>query len=881
MKNKSYYILILFFLICLFNSNVNSNEQFNFDVTEVEILEEGNIYKGLKRGEISTNDGTIINANTFEYNKQTNVLNAKGNVKIEDTIKDYIIFADVITYFRNNEIINTLGNSKGVDKNGQVIIANTFEYNKQTNVLNAKGNVKIEDTIKDYIIFAEDITYFRNEKKIITKGKTQSDIRSKYNIKSKDVSFFEDTQKLSSKNKTIIKDRKSKIYYLDKFSYTIPKEELIGENVIIISDFDKPNNEKVYFSNAIINFKKQTLIGKDTKIEAKKNIFEDENNDPRLYGASSISKNGITTIKKGVFTSCKKTDSCTPWSIQADEIIHNKNEKKLTYKNALLRVYDVPVLYFPKFFHPDPTVKRQSGLLQPQINNSNVLGSSVNIPYYHVISDNKDFTFSPTFFDGDLNMFEGEYRQENKNSSLITDFGITTNFTSSYSTKKKNIAHIFSKFNYDFGLDNFNDSKLDIYLEKMNKDTFLKVFEDNLIKNDIRPKDYNILTSGIDFTLNNDAYSFKTGLISYEHLDKKNSDRYQFILPYYNYSSGIYSNDYGNVNFASDGNNVLQNTNNLRTKIINNLNLNSNDFIAPRLGLKNNFNIFFKNVNTVAKEDTTYKSSPQSELMNIVEMSTSLPSIKKTENNTQLLTPKLSFRFNPGDMKNHYNADRKIDVDNIFSIDRLGLDDSFESGKSLTLGIDYDNQNNLKDTEFGAKLATVYRNSEKNTIPKKTTINKKKSYLFGQLNFKNSNFLDLEYNLATDNKLQKINYHSVELDLSVNNFVTNFNFIEEGDVIGSKHIIENITSYNFNENNSLSFKTRRNKEINLTEYYNIVYEYKNDCLIAGIKFNKSYYEDRDLKPSENLFFSITLIPLTNYEHEIDQNLYDQSFWKRD
>ena len=149
------------------------------------------------------------------------------------------------------------------------------------------------------------------------------------------------------------------------------------------------------------------------------------------------------------------------------------------------------------------------------------------------------------------------------------------------------------------------------------------------------------------------------------------------------------------------------------------------------------------------------------------------------------------------------------------------------------------------------------------------------------MNFQDSNFLDLKYNLAVDNKLQEINYHNVELELSVNNFVTNFSFIEEGDVMGSKHIIENVSSYNFNENNSLSFKTRRNKEINLTEYYNIIYEYKNDCLIAGIKFNKSYYEDRDLKPSENLFFSITLIPLTNYEHEIDKNLYDQSFWKRD
>ena len=76
--------------------------------------------------------------------------------------------------------------------------------------------------------------------------------------------------------------------------------------------------------------------------------------------------------------------------------------------------------------------------------------------------------------------------------------------------------------------------------------------------------------------------------------------------------------------------------------------------------------------------------------------------------------------------------------------------------------------------------------------------------------------------------------------------------------------------FTINENNYLKFNTRRNRKINLTEYYNLVYEYKNDCLVAGIKYNKTYYEDRDLKPSENLFFTISLIPLTKYEHKFDQ-----------
>ena len=46
--------------------------------------------------------------------------------------------------------------------------------------------------------------------------------------------------------------------------------------------------------------------------------------------------------------------------------------------------------------------------------------------------------------------------------------------------------------------------------------------------------------------------------------------------------------------------------------------------------------------------------------------------------------------------------------------------------------------------------------------------------------------------------------------------------------------------------NFISFRTRKNREIDLTEYYDLIYEYKNDCLVAGIKYNKTYYNDRDL-----------------------------------
>ena len=69
-----------------------SAEQFNFDITNVEILENGNLFRGNDKGIITTENGIVISADAFEYNKIQNILNADGNVKIEDKKQKIIIY---------------------------------------------------------------------------------------------------------------------------------------------------------------------------------------------------------------------------------------------------------------------------------------------------------------------------------------------------------------------------------------------------------------------------------------------------------------------------------------------------------------------------------------------------------------------------------------------------------------------------------------------------------------------------------------------------------------------------------------------------------------------------------------------------------------------
>ena len=869
MKNKIFkFAFIIFFLIVPVSSN--SQEQFNFDITQIDILQNGNKFVGTKRGTITSNNGIEINADEFEYDKKLNILKARGNVQIIDEINNYEIFSKNVIYEKNNNFIYTNKKSKALDtKRGIEMNAEIFEYNILKNIITGKNNATLENKLDDYKVSSNFISYLKNQNKIFTKGKTFANIYSKYKFSSENVVLLTDLMELISENKTTVTDN-SNLYKVGKFSYLINEELLKGTDMLINTNYNLPTSDKFYFKTAVVDFKDQSFYGTDPTIKVKKDIFDDIDNDPRIIGISATSDKDRSIISKGVFTSCKQNDNCTPWSIKAREIIHDKNKREIFYNNAVLKIYDFPVLYFPKFFHPDPTVDRRSGFLKPQLNNSNVLGNSFSIPYYSVLAQNKDLTTIPFIFENNLQMVQNEYREINKNSNLYANFGFVNNYKSTLNNKKNSIFNLFANYDLNLDLENYSYSNLFLSIEKVTNDTFLKVFDTHFQDNILKPKDYDNLKNEIKISLTNENYSLKSGLITYENLQKINSDRYEYIFPYYDYNTKInYSFFGGEINFSSSGSNIINNTNQLKSNINNNINYNSREFTSFD-GVQSFFSINTKNLNTVGKNNSEYKSSPQIEILNELNYNLSYPLLKQNEYNINYLTPKALLKINPSDMKNYSTLDRVVNVNNIFNHNRLGLD-SFESGRSLTLGLDFKKENSENLNKFfEIKLASVFRDKEENFMPKKSTLNKKNSNLFGSINNNFSDFFNINYNFAINNNYNSIEYSNLSTRFNMNNFTTEFDLLKENGEMGNSNFIENNTSYRFDDQNFITFKTRRNRKLNLTEYYDLVYEYRNDCLSAGIKYNKTYYEDRDLKPSENLFFTISLIPLTSYEQKIDR-----------
>ncbi len=728
--------------------------------------------------------------------------------------------------------------------NTETIYADEMDYDKSKQTIKAKGNILVEVPSEKIKIFSEKLTYLKNKELIILDNSVKIEFDNKFLFTTNEAIYDKNQKKINVNYNSEFKDITGNVVSAKKAEFLLINKLLKIENVNLIDEL----KNKYSFNKAILNFQDNQLIADGIKIDFFKNSFDNNENDPRLRGNFMYSDNNKSLIKKGVFTTCKKIgDKCPPWQLKAQEIKHDKSKKTIYYKNAWLEIYDKPVIYFPRFFHPDPTVKRQSGFLVPKFESSSSLGDSLSIPYYNVISESKDFTFTPKIYSDNEGLFQSEYRQENKNSSHIADISIKKD-------SERSKSHFFSNTIAKLDLSYFENSELEINLETTSNDNYLKSHK---IKSAITNNN-SLLNSFLLLKGNRDDLYLEAKIEAYEDLTKENdSDKYQYLLPSFELSKSFNNN----LSLASNGYHKNYNTNIFERVLINDVKYTT----IPRItsnGFVNKLNLLFKNVTTDSENSNEYNNTFRSQNFGSLLYDISFPMKREGSIYDNFLSGKASFMYSPNKNKNIKNLDRKINIKNVFSQNRLGLNDSVEGGQSLTLGGEYKITDKQNNSILTGGLASVIRDKRDEKLPINSTLNNKSSDLIGSLNFTPNENFNIDYTFSLDNDFSSTNYNLVKTNLTINKFVTTFEFLQEDDEVGSENYYSNEMAFMFNETNSLKYRTRRNKKTDLTEYYNLIYEYKNDCLTAAIQYNKDYYSDKDLKPNEEIFFSISIVPFS-------------------
>lgn len=152
-------------------------------------------------------------------------------------------------------------------------------------------------------------------------------------------------------------------------------------------------------------------------------LLEDDSKIAALEGRKYEDREEFEQV---VYTPCELCgDKIPTWQLNSRKAVKDNVGKSIQFTDTQFRILDVPLLYIPYASQP---LVRKSGFLipQPRYTTDSDIGFIAEIPYYIVLSDDKDITFSPAYLTGQKNAFlSGEYRQAFTSGMFKTEGSIT------------------------------------------------------------------------------------------------------------------------------------------------------------------------------------------------------------------------------------------------------------------------------------------------------------------------------------------------------------------------------------------------------------------------------------------------------------------------
>ena len=782
MQTKDRKILIIIFLIFYFLNILNLKaEEFNITAKEIIVDKENEILRGTGSVEVTDYEGRIINADKITYEKQREFLIAEGNVKIND-FNGSILSTEKATFDKINNIISTYKKSKLVTSEGYILSTKNINYNTTTKLLSSSSN-------------------------------------------------------------STIKDNDGNIVQTESFQYNLIDNIFSSVGNIIVKDIKK---NKYFFKEFYIDTKNKKMVGSDVDVVLDQESFGiNRESDPRFVANDIFISKENSILSKAVFTTCKKRgEKCPPWTLKAKKITHDKAKKTIFYEDAILKVYDIPIFYFPRFFHPDPTVKRQSGFLPPFFTNSTSLGTGFALPYYWVVDDDRDFTFTPKMYNNENPLFLNEYRQAFKYGFLTLDNSYNQDYN-----------HLFANLDLNLSNDESNNKELKLKIQRTSNNTYFRKHNINTSLVDAEVTDLEN-TIQYSFSKNNTYLDVSTNV--YQNLRENNkSDQYEYIVPNIMYGKTFLTEKIGILNFESQ---VIHNnyeTNKYKTFLTNDLIWTSNSKITKG-GFVSTLQGMLKNTNYETKKTGEYKDGKTvNELNAVLANKISLPMKKDGVNYSNVFSPNFMFRYAPGHMRNLSTKDEAFNYTKLYSLNRTS---EIEDGLSAVLGFDFKSNNKTEDGKEREKLlislGQVFNHERNTDMPARSSLDQEMSDVVGEINYNFSEIGNIAYKFSLDNNLNDLNYNDISTELNFGTIKFNLDYLEQQNHVGSQHYVSSGVTLNFSKNNKLSFSTKKNFKTESTELYNLAYQYEVDCLTAGLSYRREFYEDTDLQPKNTLMFTI-------------------------
>ena len=637
----------------------------------------------------------------------------------------------------------------------------------------------------------------------------------------------------------------------DLLQFDTKKNQIILEGNIKILD---EQGNVVFAEKAILDKKlKEGIINKLGL------LMSDES---RLVASSAQkdSKKYKTVYKNISYSRCKNCENnkkSTFWKLNAKKATHLEKSKVILYEDVFLEVLSFPLLYFPFFYHPDPTVTRKTGLLAPSLSKSNVFGISYKQPLFLNLSPTSDLTLETKLTQKEGILLKKNYRKNFSTGQLQFKSSVTrgTKVRVDEPTKKENRGHV--DFNYANHLG--NNFLAGINFKRASDKSYLSRYE--LTDGEA------LLTQNIYLEKENPFNSFSTQFFKFQTLsDIYLEDNLPFIRPVINYS-------WNNLNKKKRIRNWSSNLKFRSVSKKNNTNVNAayytqsseKSFLVNNILLKNGLDL------TLDYYSTKYNTESYENNLRFypsISLTASYPMIKFNEKSSILFEPitKIIYTADNNDnekIKNQDSMDVELMSSNFLIKDKYSGDDRNEVGLRANYGFSI-NFNGIDGSSNNLVLGRSYLDTKQDKF----------DYISG-FSEKNSDFVgNYTVSLPNENQLYYDFRVSENLDLNRNRLKTKL--VLEDNVINVNYIqIKNFASRNNPDTEQISYGLERkffkNWKLNFSQHRDLAgakfsnpfkssagLVFENDCAIISINVTRNKSYDIDIPSTTNYNFNINL-----------------------
>ena len=680
------------------------------------------------------------------------------------------------------------------------------------------------------------------------------------------IDYDKDENLIATGNVKVI--RKNEIIISDKIIF---KEK--EKKIILPTEFQYKDSENNFYYGTSGEF---TSDFNDASI---KNIKLLLNDGSRIVGTDAYKKGKIDLINKGAWSPCSskikiKNFICPIWQLEGEKILHDRENLFLHQKHSKMRIINLPVFYSPYFVTPSPLrKKRKSGFLNPKIS-FNFLNTktsqSTSFPYYFAIDIDKELLFTPTINYGagvdSSQRLTGDYKQVISGGELSIKISTDTNFENQNNESWIRDASIITKAKkninekFKFSLDSAFQSS-PTYLRRTDQNNFLN--RKNTLNTSINLDGYNLRKIDDNLNVNISGYQVVR--------NDENNKTTPTTFPYIRYYSGTsifnqtkYYNDFRFYNIFRDI--ATDDHAKQQQKIYYNLGTDYEFYnFKSKINFKTQLHSQYYNIENKKISDTEFTGTYgrvfpmtglyiQTPLINKINNINIIPKLSLIINGSQPSSDKVSNEESTNNSYTIYNSDQ---------LNRYTGSDKLDNSKRLNYGIDFN-----KD-KYKLSLSQSYEFDANSNYNNDVGLKDYMSDLLGEFKFDGDNndiTHDIRFNV--DQGLVK----------SQSFAYTNENILGKSNLKYSQQRVENNSILeNGSETLDISFSSNKflkYSKINLASTFDLInddpskysfgYQYYDECFGINLDFNRSFYEDRDLKPNDSLLLMFSFKHLGTY-----------------